>query len=86
MEPDLYDGDLGVVDTGKNSIAGEAIYVILSGGELRIKWVKQRADGMVEIRSSNPRYGEELLTPEQAEQLVIVGRAKRALPRERRLP
>ncbi len=85
MMPDLEDGELVLIDTSKTAFAGEAIYVILVGGELRIKWVKQRIDGHVEIRSSNERYGTEVLTAEQAEQLVIVGRARRALS-DRRLP
>lgn len=86
MEPDLFDGDLVLVDTSKTSFVSDAIYVLLIDGTLVIKRVNKRLDGHIEIRSSNDKYGAEVLTPEQAEQLVIVGRARRVLPKERRLP
>ena len=86
MVPDLHDGDLAVIDLGKNAFTSNAIYVILEGDALRIKKVSVRVDGKIEIKSSNESYGVETLTPEQAEQIVVVGRAKRAFPRMRRLP
>lgn len=86
MEPDLHDGDLAVIDLSKTSLKSPAIYVILEGDELRVKKVTLHPDGAVEIRSSNESYGAITLTPEQAEQIVVVGRARRAFPRMRRLP
>ena len=86
MEPDLEDGDLVIVDTSKTSFVADAIYVILVDGALVIKRVSKRMDGNIEIRSSNEKYGAEVLTPEQAERLIVVGRARRVFPKERRLP
>jgi phage repressor protein C with HTH and peptisase S24 domain len=85
MEPDLEDGDLVIVDTSKTSFVADAIYVILVNGALVIKRVSQRMDGKIEIRSSNEKYGAEILAPEEAERLIVVGRARRVL-KERRLP
>lgn len=86
MEPDLHDGDLAVIDLSKNTFKSPAIYVILEGDELRVKKVTLLPGGGVEIRSSNENYGVVTLTPEQAEQVKVLGRARRAFPRMRRLP
>lgn len=86
MEPDLHDGDLALIDLSKNTFKSPAIYVILEGDELRVKKVTLLPDGGVEIRSSNESYGVVTLTSEQAEQVKVLGRARRAFPRMRRLP
>lgn len=86
MVPDLQDRELVFVHTAINSVASNGIYVLLHGEHLLIKKVSVRMDGKIEIKSSNESYGVETLTPEQAEQLVVVGRAKRAIPPIRRLP
>jgi phage repressor protein C with HTH and peptisase S24 domain len=86
MVPDLHDGELVIIDTSQNVFVDDAIYVLHYGDAIRIKKVLKRIDGSVEIKSSNERYGSEMLTPEQAQQVVIIGRAKRAIPRVRRLP
>lgn len=85
MVPDVLDGELVIIDTGKNAFVGDAIYAILLGGELRLKKVHQRIDGSVEIRSSNEAHSTEVLTGEEAAELVVIGRGRRVLS-DRRLP
>lgn len=86
MEPDLFDGEIVIMDTSKNRFVDDAIYILHYGDALRIKKVHTRIDGTVEIRSSNEAYKSEVLTPEEAERITIIGRARRAIPPVRRLP
>lgn len=87
MTPVLVDGELVIVDTSCDSFRDDAIYVLQYSGALRIKSVRRRLDGKIEIRSANEGYGTELLTEEEAAAgtITIVGRARWALS-GRRLP
>jgi phage repressor protein C with HTH and peptisase S24 domain len=86
MEPDLNDGDLAVVDMRSTSFVDDAIYVVRQGSALRLKKVRLRLDGKIEIRSSNEAsYAPEIVSAAEAEQLVIIGRAGTVVPKVRRL-
>lgn len=87
MESDFYDGDLALLDLRVDRFIDDAIYVVQYGDALRVKRVHRRLDGKVEIKSSNEAvHKPEVVTEEEASQIIIVGRAKRALPKPRRLP
>jgi phage repressor protein C with HTH and peptisase S24 domain len=88
MIPDLHDGDLAAVDTRVSKLVDDGIYVLRYADSLRIKRVHRRLDGKLEIKSSNEEmYKPELITEaEAAEQIQIIGAAKTAIPRIRRLP
>lgn len=87
MTPVLLDGELVIVDTSCDAFKDDAIYVLQYSGALRIKNVRRRLDGKIEIKSANEGYGLELLTEQEAEAgtITIVGRARWALS-GRRLP
>lgn len=87
MAPVLQDGELVIVDTSCRDFRDDAIYVLQYSGALRIKSVRRRLDGKIEIRSANEDYGVELLSEQEAEAgtFTIVGRARWALS-GRRLP
>jgi transcriptional regulator with XRE-family HTH domain len=75
MSPSLSDGDEVVVDT--ESVQGlrrDGIYVIRLGDDLRIKRLRLRVDGSLEVWGDNPAYQAEQLSPEQAAELQVVGR------------
>jgi phage repressor protein C with HTH and peptisase S24 domain len=77
MEPVLWDGDKVLIHTTDTRIASDAVFAILFDGEPRVKRLFNTAAG-VRVVSDNPdkqRYPDELVTPEQADRLVIVGRA-----------
>lgn len=75
MEPILRDGDEVVVDlvaTGQHLADG--VYIIALGDELRVKRLRMRMDGSVEVRGDNPAYAAEVLPPAAAEELRVIGR------------
>jgi phage repressor protein C with HTH and peptisase S24 domain len=87
MEPDLFDGDIVAIDTRVDRFVDDAIYVLRYGDALRIKSVQRRIDGRVEIKSSNEAmYKPEVITDGEAEQITVVGRARRVFPKPKRLP
>lgn len=74
MEPSLRAGDLLLIDRSVESVRQDAIYAIAHDGELRIKRIQRLFDGTLIIKSDNPKYQPENITPEQAERMRIVGR------------
>lgn len=87
MTPVLQDGELVIIDMSCTNLRDDAIYVLQYSGGLRIKSVRRRVDGKIEIRSANEDYGVEVLSEKEAEAgtFTIVGRARWALS-GRRLP
>jgi len=74
MEPSLRAGDLLLIDRSVESVKQDSIYAIAHDGELRIKRIQRLFDGSLVIKSDNPNYRTEELSPAQAEQMRIVGR------------
>lgn len=74
MEPSLRAGDLLLIDRSVESVKQDSIYAIAHDGELRIKRIQRLFDGSLVIKSDNPSYRTEELSPAQAEQMRIVGR------------
>lgn len=74
MEPALQNSDLVLIDLRSSDLAVDGIYVIQHRGHLLVKRVQCKFDGTVVIKSDNPAYETEVLKPEEADRLVIVGR------------
>lgn len=75
MEPRLRDGDVVLLDTSANYVEDNAIYALQFNGGLSIKRVQRFMSGAMKIISDNAaHYAAEDLTPEQAENVRVVGR------------
>lgn len=74
MEPLLHDGDTVMIDHGRNSLEGEAIYVIRLDDHLYAKRLQRQFDGSVEIISQNKEYRSMMVPKERLAELEIIGR------------
>lgn len=74
MEPTLRAHDLLLIDRSVLSVKQDAIYAFAVDGELRVKRIQRLFDGSLIIKSDNPEYATETLTPIQAETINIIGR------------
>jgi len=73
MAPTIQDGDLLLVDTSIRQIQASRIYVLLVGSALVVKRIQVKIDGNLVARPDNPIYEPEVLAPDQAKMLHIVG-------------
>ncbi|HEY9147038.1 MAG TPA: S24 family peptidase [Thiobacillus sp.] len=77
MEPAMYARDTILVNLDETSIMDGKTYAIRYGDELRVKKLYRRLDGTLILRSVNPAYKDEEITPELAqEQISIIGRVR----------
>lgn len=74
MEPALYNSDLILIDLRACELTVNGIYAIQHRGHLLVKRVQVKLDGTVIIKSDNPAYEPEVLGPDEADSLVVVGR------------
>lgn len=74
MEPRLRDGDVVLLDMSAKAVEDNAIYALQFNGGLSIKRVQRFMSGAIEIISDNKTYKPELLTPDQAGDVHVVGR------------
>lgn len=74
MEPTLRAHDLLLIDRSVLSVKQDSIYAFAVDGELRVKRIQRLFDGSLIIKSDNPGYTTESLTPQQAETINIIGR------------
>ncbi len=75
-EPVIRDGDMLLVDTSNDRIARDGIYVSLRDGRSFVRFVETAPNGSVTLKSRNPDYGSQTLTPAEAAQLQIFGRVR----------
>lgn len=77
MHPIIRDGDYITVncsDYARSHIQNNKIYAIINDGLLCCKYLIRKLDGTIIIKSENPAYEDERLSPELAEaKLLIVG-------------
>lgn len=73
MEPRIHDGDTMLIDTSHTNLSDGKVYAIRLGDELRVKRVYKKVDSVI-LRSDNPKYEDDVLTPQQAEALAVLGR------------
>ncbi len=76
MEPTIRDGDLLLVDTGIADFRDDAIYLLALGETFRVKRVQRLLNGSVVVKSDNPAYAVETLSPEQAAETNCLGRVR----------
>lgn len=80
MEPFLFAGDSVLVNLAENDaarIVDGSVYAFRYGNELRVKRLFRRLDGTLTPRSENPRYKDEDVPPELAEEhITIIGRVR----------
>lgn len=74
MEPTLRAHDLLLIDRSVMSVKQDSIYAFAVDGELRVKRIQRLFDGSLIIKSDNPDYTTETLTPQQSETINIIGR------------
>lgn len=77
MEPMLYARDTILVNTEETNIVDGKLYAIRYGDELRVKYLSRRLDGTITLRSVNPEYKDEDVSPELAsEHITVIGRVR----------
>lgn len=77
MEPMLFAGDTILVNLDERNVVDGKLYAIRYGDELRVKYLSRRVDGTLLLRSVNPAYPVEEISPEMVEQHIsIIGRVR----------
>lgn len=77
MEPMLFARDTILVNTDETNVIDGKMYAIRYGDELRVKYLSRRVDGTIILRSVNPLYKPEELSPELAtEHITVIGRVR----------
>ena len=79
MQGDLDDGDILFVDCSERNFRSDAIYVLNWQGRPLVKRLQARMDGSIVIRSTNPAYESEIVSPSEVDRLYISGRVVSAL-------
>lgn len=77
MERTVFDGDKVLIHLTQTKIVSDAVFAIMLDGEPKIKRLFNTGAG-VRIVSDNEdkvKYPDDLVTPEQAERLIVLGRA-----------
>nr|WP_314607356.1 LexA family transcriptional regulator [uncultured Janthinobacterium sp.] len=77
MEPMLFDRDTILVNTDETNIIDGKMYAIRYGDELRVKYLFQKLDGTLTLRSVNPLFKDEEVPPHLAsEHIAVIGRVR----------
>lgn len=75
MKPTLQHGDQVLIDTACHTFIDDGIYAIQQGDYLRVKRIKLRLDGSIEVKSdNNHEFNSEVYKPDEAAGFVIIGR------------
>ncbi|WP_448646757.1 XRE family transcriptional regulator [Pseudomonas mohnii] len=74
MEGLLSDGDTVLIDHGRNTLEGEAVYVIRLDDHLYAKRLQRQIGGGVAVISTNPAYQTMTVAKESLNDLEIIGR------------
>ncbi|WP_186031890.1 LexA family transcriptional regulator [Burkholderia gladioli] len=77
MEPHLYDGESALIDAGDTTVRDGKVYAIRYGDGFRVKRILKKFDGSLVLVSDNKKYGDEIVSAEQAAQFItILGRVR----------
>ena len=77
QEPTLYDGDVVLVNLEETEVVDGKLYAIRYDNDLRIKFLFRKLDGTLILRSKNPAYPDEEVSPEVANEYIsIIGRVR----------
>ncbi|MBB5320454.1 LexA family transcriptional regulator [Marinobacter oulmenensis] len=71
MDSTLHDGDTVLVDLSKRKPDG--VFALRFGDALRIKRLQRMTDGSLRVSSDNEMYREEVVHPENLDQIEIIG-------------
>jgi phage repressor protein C with HTH and peptisase S24 domain len=74
MEGLLSDSDTVMIDHGRNTLEGEAVYVIRLDDHLYAKRLQRQFDGSIHIISENKAYRDMIVPRESLNDLEIIGR------------
>lgn len=74
MEPTLSNGDVILIDMGKDGFDDNAVYVLRLNGTLLVKRVKRNFDGSVLVSSDNAMYPPDTIKDDMVDTLNVVGR------------
>lgn len=77
MEPMLYAGDTILVNLDEQNVVDGKMYAVRYGDDLRVKYLSRRVDGGLLLRSVNPSYPVEEVSPDLVEQHIsVIGRVR----------
>lgn len=74
MEPTISDNNTLMIDTSKTELSDGAIYVIRVNSHLVAKRVQTLTNRDIMLLSDNEAYRPETLTPEQSQDLAVIGK------------
>ncbi|KZN50727.1 helix-turn-helix transcriptional regulator [Pseudoalteromonas luteoviolacea] len=74
MEPTIHNNNTILVDLSDKKLSEGLIYVVRLGEELYAKRLQQYLDGSVRLISDNKEYVEQVVKPDEMEQLEIIGK------------
>ena len=74
MKPLIDKGDFVIVDTSKNNLMGDGVYVVQSGDNIFIKRVQHQINGRILFLSDNPLYKPYEVSSEEMDRLRIIGK------------
>lgn len=74
MEPTLHSGNSLLIDASNKNLTDGCIYVIRVGNELYAKRLQKQFNGCVRLISDNKEYDDQLVQPDEVDQLQIVGK------------
>lgn len=75
MKPTLQHGDQVLVDTACNRFNDDAVYLIQQDNVLRLKRIKLKLDGSIEVKSDNNHgFCTEIYSKEEAATFTVVGK------------
>lgn len=74
MSPYINDGDEVGIDIGDTDIHDGGVYAILLDGDRMFKQIFREAGGALRLHSFNPAYPDRLVTAENHESLIVVGK------------
>jgi phage repressor protein C with HTH and peptisase S24 domain len=76
MRETINDGDLMIVDISIREFIGEAIYVLVYGGLVRLKRLQMLRSGTLLLKSDNREYEPEEVPLAEQQELIIGGRVR----------
>jgi phage repressor protein C with HTH and peptisase S24 domain len=75
LRPTFKSGEQALIDTSCNQIVDDGVYAIKQGAQLRIKSIKLRLDGQVEVKNQeNQGFAPEIYNIEAAKSFNIIGK------------
>jgi phage repressor protein C with HTH and peptisase S24 domain len=74
MEPHIHNGDILLVNSTDLTFRNFGIYVIIVRDERLVKRVQRKFDGSLILISDNAKYQPEIIAPEIAAEINVVGR------------